>query len=381
MEQKRKLVLMGNDAVGEAALRCGCTFFAGYPISPQTQILDYLAREMPKRGCTFLQADSELGAINMVIGASIAGARALTVSSSTGLALMYEAFAAAADGEFPMVIMDVTREGAAQTGIKASQSDYNMLTKSFGDGGLRVPVLTPSTVQELAELVGLAFDMADRYRTPVVIMTEPTTAQTIEAVDFDRVMPDKHYDKTPYTPSGRDTRPIPGSLDEHSRYIAAKPAMETLHDIVIFREMLEPFTVKLATKYATEDDLAELGRLLEGFRQIDLTAAPGDDDIRRFVDVEMAFHDRLSKMCRNPYLINAWQINRVRIIQQVWLTYKSFFDRTQSGTHHFSKDHPYQLHHQLYSAICERNEQMAMGSVFTHQRNLDLKIYLPYTME
>lgn len=171
------------------------------------------------------------------------------------------------------------------------------------------------------------------------------------------------------------------SLDERNRYIAAKPTMETLHDIVIFREMLEPFTVKLATKYATENDLAELGRLLEGFRQIDLTAAPGDDDIRRFVDVEMAFHDRLSKMCRNPYLINAWQINRVRIIQQVWLTYKSFFDRTQSGTHRFSKDHPYQLHHQLYNAICERNEQMAMGSVFTHQRNLDLKIYLPYTME
>ena len=171
------------------------------------------------------------------------------------------------------------------------------------------------------------------------------------------------------------------SLDEHNRYIAAKPTMETLHDIVIFREMLEPFTVKLATKCATEDDLAELGRLLEGFHQIDLTAAPGDDDIRRFVDVEMAFHDQLSKMCRNPYLINAWQINRVRIIQQVWLTYKSFFDRTQSGTPRFSKDHPYQLHHQLYSAICGRNEQMAMGSVFTHQRNLDLKIYLPYTME
>lgn len=95
----------------------------------------------------------------------------------------------------------------------------------------------------------------------------------------------------------------------------------------------------------------------------------------------MAFHDQLSKMCRNPYLINAWQINRVRIIQQVWLTYKSFFDRTQSGTPRFSKDHPYQLHHQLYSAICGRNEHMAMGSVFTHQRNLDLKIYLPYTME
>lgn len=209
---KSKIVMMGNDAMGEAAMRCGCTFFAGYPISPQTQILDYLAREMPKRGCTFLQADSELGAINMVIGASIAGARAMVASSSTGLALMYEAFGAAANGEFPMVIVDVTREGVAQTGIKASQSDYNMLTKSFGDGGLRVPVLCPSTVQELAEMVGQAFDLADRYRTPVVIMTEPTTAQTIEAVDFDKIIPDKKYDKTMYTPSGRDTRPTPGSL-------------------------------------------------------------------------------------------------------------------------------------------------------------------------
>ena len=198
MDNKDKIVMMGNDAMGEAAIRCGCKFFAGYPISPQTQILDYLAREMPKRGCTFLQADSELGAINMVIGASIAGERAMVASSSTGLALMYEAFAAAADGEFPMLIVDVTREGAAQTGIKASQSDYNMLTKSFGDGGLRVPVLCPSTVQELAELVGLGFDIADRYRMPVVIMTEPTTSQTIEAVDFTKIIPNKHYDKTMY---------------------------------------------------------------------------------------------------------------------------------------------------------------------------------------
>ncbi|MDY3691906.1 MAG: thiamine pyrophosphate-binding protein [Dysosmobacter sp.] len=212
MGSENKIVMMGNDAMGEAAMRCGCKFFAGYPISPQTQILDYLARQMPKRGCTFIQADSELGAINMVIGASIAGERAMVASSSTGLALMYEAFGAAANGGFPMVIVDVTREGVAQTGIKASQSDYNMLTKSFGDGGLRVPVLVPSTVQELAEMVGQAFDMADRYRTPVVIMTEPTTAQTIECVDFSKVMPNKKYDKRMYTPSGRDTRPTPGSL-------------------------------------------------------------------------------------------------------------------------------------------------------------------------
>ena len=208
----KRIVMMGNDAIGEAAIRCGCKFFACYPISPQTQILDYLAKEAPKRGVTFLQADSEVGAINMIIGASLAGERAMTASSSTGLALMYEGFGAAVSGEFPMLIVDVTRAGAAQAGIKGSQSDYNMLTKSFGDGGLRVPVFSPSTTQELAELVGIGFDIADKYRTPVVIMTDPSTAQTNEPVDFDKVVPDKHYDKSAVTPTGRGTHPDKKSI-------------------------------------------------------------------------------------------------------------------------------------------------------------------------
>ncbi len=203
----KRVVMMGNDAIGEAAIRCGCKFFACYPISPQTQILDYLAKEAPKRGVTFLQADSEIGAINMVIGASIAGERAMTASSSTGLALMYEAFAAGVSGEFPMLIVDVTRSGAAQAGMKASQSDYNMLTKSFGDGGLRVPVYSPSNTQELVELVGIGFDIADKYRTPVVIMTDPSTAQTNEPVDFEKLILDKHYDKSDLIPCGRGNHP------------------------------------------------------------------------------------------------------------------------------------------------------------------------------
>ncbi len=203
----RRVVMMGNDAIGEAAFRCGCKLFACYPLSPQSQILDYLAKEAPKHDFTFIQANSETSAINIITGASIAGARTMTASSSTGLALMYEGFAAAVNGEFPMVIVDVTRAGAAQAGIKGSQSDYNMLTKSFGDGGLRVPVLAPTNTQELVEQVGLAFDMADRYRTPVVIMTDPATAQTNEPVDFDKLIPDKHYDKSSYTPTGRGTHP------------------------------------------------------------------------------------------------------------------------------------------------------------------------------
>ncbi len=203
----KRVVMMGNDAIGEAAIRSGCKFFACYPISPQTQILDYLAKEAPKRGVTFMQADSEIGAINMVIGASIAGERAMTASSSTGLALMYEAFGAAVCGEFPMLIVDVTRAGVAQAGIKGSQSDYNMLTKSFGDGGLRVPVYSPSTTQELAELVSIGFDVADDYRTPVVIMTDPSAAQTNEPIDFDKLVPNKNYDKSAVIPSGRGTHP------------------------------------------------------------------------------------------------------------------------------------------------------------------------------
>lgn len=208
----RRKVMMGNDAIGEAAIQSGCKFFACYPISPQTQILDYLAKEAPRRGVVFMQADSELGAINMVIGASIAGERAMTASSSTGLALMYEGFAAAANGEFPMVIVDVTRAGAAQAGIKGSQSDYNMVTKSFGDGGLHVPVYSPSNTQELVELVGISFDIADKYKTPVVIMTDPATAQTNEPVDFEKLIPDKHYDKSTTIPSGRRNHPEGNSI-------------------------------------------------------------------------------------------------------------------------------------------------------------------------
>lgn len=200
----QKEIWQGNEALAEAAVRVGCTFFAGYPITPQTEIVEYLSWRLPEVGGTYLQAESEVAAISMVIGASIGGARAMTASSNPGIALMTEGFGAMASGRFPAVIVDVQRAGAANVGITASQSDYNLVTKTFGPGGLRAFVLGPADVQELVDLMGVAFDVADRYMTPVVVLTESVVGQMLEPITFDNVIPDKHYDKSAFIPSGKD---------------------------------------------------------------------------------------------------------------------------------------------------------------------------------
>lgn len=199
-------IWQGNEALAEAAIRAGCRFFAGYPITPQTEIVEYLSWRLPEVGGTYLQSESEVSAVSMVIGASIGGARAMTASSNPGIALMTEGFGAMASGRFPAVIVDVQRAGAANVGITASQSDYNLLTKTFGPGGLRALVLGPSSVQELVDMMGVAFDIADRYRNPVVILTESMIGQMMEPITFDNVLPDKQYDKSAHIPSGRDGR-------------------------------------------------------------------------------------------------------------------------------------------------------------------------------
>lgn len=199
----KKEIWQGNEALAEAAIRAGCTFFAGYPITPQTEIVEYLSWRMPEVGGTYMQSESEVSAISMLIGASIGGARAMTASSNPGIALMTEGFGAMASGRFPGVIVDVQRSGAANVGIAASQSDYNLVTKTFGGGGLRAFVLGPSDVQELVDLMGLAFDIADRYMTPVVVLTESVVGQMMEPITFDNVLPDKKYDKSDFVPSGK----------------------------------------------------------------------------------------------------------------------------------------------------------------------------------
>lgn len=177
-----KVLMKGNEALAEAAMRAGCRFFFGYPITPQTELAAYMSRNMPKVDGTYLQAESEIAAINMVYGASACGARTMTSSSSPGISLKTEGISYLAGADLPAVIINVQRGGPGLGSIQPSQSDYWQATRAMGHGDFYLPVYAPSTVQEAADLVYLAFDVADRYRTPVVILADGMLGQMMEPV-------------------------------------------------------------------------------------------------------------------------------------------------------------------------------------------------------
>ncbi len=174
----------GNEAMAEAALRAGVEAYFGYPITPQTELLEYMAREMPARGRVFLQAESELGAVNMVYGAACGGAAAMSSSSSPGTSLMTEGFSYIAGTEVPAVMVDIMRGGPGLGNIQPSQSDYFQVTKALGHGDFHALVLAPSTVQEAVDLVYQAFDLAAKYRTIVVILADGVIGQMMEPVEM-----------------------------------------------------------------------------------------------------------------------------------------------------------------------------------------------------
>lgn len=182
-----KVLMKGNEAMAEAAMRAGCRFFFGYPITPQTELAAYMSRQMPKRGGTYLQAESEIAAINMVYGAAAAGARAMTSSSSPGISLKTEGISYMAGADLPGVIINVERGGPGLGSIQPSQSDYFQATRAMGHGDFYMPVYAPSTVQEMADLVYVSFDVADKYRTPVVVLADGMLGQMMEPV----VLPDE----------------------------------------------------------------------------------------------------------------------------------------------------------------------------------------------
>ena len=179
-----KILMKGNEVIAEAALRAGCRHYFGYPITPQTEIAHYFAKKMPQYGGTFIQAESEVAAMNMVYGAASAGARVMTSSSSPGISLKQEAISYAACAELPAVIINIMRAGPGLGGILASQGDYFQATKGGGHGDYRMVVLAPSGVQELYELVVEAFNIADKYRTLCMIMGDGMIGQMMEAVEF-----------------------------------------------------------------------------------------------------------------------------------------------------------------------------------------------------
>ena len=177
-----RLFVKGNEAVAMGAIEAGCRYYFGYPITPQNDIPEYMSREMPKVGGFFLQAESEVAAINMVLGAGAAGGRVMTSSSGPGISLKAEGMSFMAGSEVPAVIVNMQRPGPGLGGIDASQADYFQAVKGAGHGGYRLIVLAPWSVQELYDLGMLAFDLADRYRTPVMILGDAMLGQMKEAL-------------------------------------------------------------------------------------------------------------------------------------------------------------------------------------------------------
>lgn len=188
-----RILMKGNEALAMAAIKSGCSHFFGYPITPQNEIPEFLARELPRNGGVFLQAESEVAAINMVYGAAAAGARVMTSSSSPGIALMQEGMSLLAAAELPCVIVNMQRGGPGIGTIQPSQADYYQMTRGGGNGDYRIIAFAPSTVQEGVEMMYTAFELADLYRTPVFIVGDGMLGQMMEPV----VLPKKTEQKRP----------------------------------------------------------------------------------------------------------------------------------------------------------------------------------------
>ncbi|MBQ6160709.1 MAG: 3-methyl-2-oxobutanoate dehydrogenase subunit VorB [Oscillospiraceae bacterium] len=211
-----KKLMKGCEAIAEAAIQAGCRYFFGYPITPQNDIPEYMSRRMPQVGGCFLQAESELAAINMVYGAGGAGARAMTSSSSPGISLKQEGISTCAAAEVPCVIVNMMRGGPGLGNIQASQGDYFQACKGGGHGDYRCVVFAPSSIQETCDLMPHAFDTADKYRTPVIILADGLIGQMMEPVELkmndNPTMPEKPWACQGWDPKGDRPRAVINSL-------------------------------------------------------------------------------------------------------------------------------------------------------------------------
>jgi 2-oxoglutarate ferredoxin oxidoreductase subunit alpha len=223
--------MKGNEALAEAAVRAGCRFFFGYPITPQNEIPEYMSRRLPEVGGTFIQAESELAAINMVYGAAGAGARAMTSSSSPGVSLKQEGISYMAAAELPGVVVNMVRGGPGLGGIQPAQSDYYQATRGGGHGDYRTIVFGPATVQEGVDVMRQAFELADKYRTPVVILGDGMMGQMMEPVSLPEPLELAGLPLKPWATTGaKGRRPNvinslfldAGECEKHNRALQAK---------------------------------------------------------------------------------------------------------------------------------------------------------------
>lgn len=227
-----KEFMKGNEVIGAAAIKAGCRYFFGYPITPQSELPEYMSRELPKVGGVFLQAESEVAAINMVYGASGAGARVMTSSSSPGISLKMEGISYISGAELPCLIVNMVRGGPGLGGIQPAQSDYFQATKGGGHGDYRLVVLAPNSIQEISDLVMEGFDIADQYRNPVMILGDGTLGQMMESVEF------KEPKKRELPPKDWATTINKGSAEK-----------KLINSLFIQPEDLENHNLKLQKKY------------------------------------------------------------------------------------------------------------------------------------
>lgn len=241
--------MTGNAAIAEAAIRAGCQCYFGYPITPQNELTEYMAANLSRRpGCCFIQAESEIAAINMVYGASVAGARAMTSSSSPGISLKQEGISYMAACQLPSVIVNMSRGGPGLGSIAAAQSDYFQATRGGGHGDYRTIVLGPASVQELADMTHLAFELTEKYFIPVIILGDGMLGQMMEPVEF------KH--EAPEVPPVRPNS-LRGAKDRPSKFVRTftsnPPDLEEVNWSLYRRYQLLQKTEVKYENYMTDD--------------------------------------------------------------------------------------------------------------------------------
>lgn len=244
-----RILMKGAEACAEGAIRAGCRFFFGYPITPQNEVAGYMSRRLPEVGGVYLQGESEVASINMVLGASASGVRAMTSSSSPGISLMQEGISYMVGCQLPAVIVNFMRGGPGLGGIGPAQSDYFQATKGGGHGDYNLVVFAPSTIQELVDLMKEAFEVADRYRNPVMVLADGIIAQMMEAVEFK------------YQVDPRDLPPKPWAVG-----IAEGRPKNIIKSLDLIPENLEKYNWALQEKFkkARENEVRFEEYMLEG---------------------------------------------------------------------------------------------------------------------
>ena len=302
-----KDLMKGNEAIGEAAIHAGCQCFFGYPITPQTEVAAYMSRRMPKIGRVFLQAESEVAAINMVYGAAGAGVRVMTSSSSPGISLKQEGISYIAGAELPCVIINIVRGGPGLGGIQPAQSDYFQATKGGGHGDYRLVVLAPASVQEMVDLVEDGFDIADIYRTPVMIMADGMLGQMMEPVEF----------------IDRPKKELPSKEDWEASGLKGRNKHHVINSLFLKPEALEEHNYKLQRKYK---EITEKEVRYETYN------CDGD------VDIVVTAYGTVSRICKNAIKMLEKEGLKVGLIRPITLwpfPEKAFTDMIGKTKHGF----------------------------------------------